>query len=139
MSEVKINAALVTAATAALGAGFTNKTAWEGKSFTPPAGKWASVFRLPASNDVASLGDGGEDEHVGVFQIDVSHPENTGTALLTDIEAVRAYFIAGRSFNYQGQCVHVRRCDVSAIRRVDGWLRVSASIYYDAHSTRPTI
>lgn len=139
MSEVRINAALVSAAQAAL-VPITASIAFEGKAFTPPSsGKWASVFRLPAGNDVASMGEGGQDESTGVFQIDVNAPENSGTALLKEGDILRAYFVAGRSLTYQGQCVQVRKTDISAIRRVDGWLRISASVYYSSHSTRPTI
>lgn len=139
MSEVRINAALVSAAQAALVPAIVPATAiaWEGKAFTPPQGKWAAVFRLPAGNDVASLGEGGQDDATGVFQIDVNDKEDSGTALLKEADKLKAYFVAGRSFTYQGQCVHVMRCDISAIRRVDGWLRISASIYYSSYTTRP--
>jgi hypothetical protein len=140
VSEAKINAALVTAYRAALPA-LINQTAYEGAAFTPTTGtKWGAVFNLRASADVASLGAGGQDEHTGVFQIDVNVPENTGTAsLLADADTLRAYFIAGRYFTYESQSVLVRRCDVSPIRRVDGWLRVSASVTYSARSTRPEV
>lgn len=143
MSETKINAALVSAARAALVPAIVPETAiaWEGKAY-PPDGeqfppKWAAVFRLPAGNDVASLGEGGQDDATGVFQIDVNDKEDSGTALLKEADKLKAYFVAGRSFTYQGQCVHVIRCDISAIRRVDGWLRISASIYYSSYTTRP--
>lgn len=141
MSETKINAALVSAAGTALGASYAGRIAYEGRDFTPPSsGKWAGLYNLRAGTAIATLGAGGEDQHDGVFQIDLSAPENTGTAgLLADADALRAYFIGGRSFIYNGQCVRVRRCDVSAIRYVDGYLRVSASVTYLSRSTRPTI
>lgn len=140
MSEVKINAALVTAYRAAMPS-LVSSTAYEGMSFTPTVGqKWGQVTNLRAGADMASLGVGGQDESTGVFQIDVSVPENSGTAtLLADADTLRAYFVAGRSFTYQSQSVRVRRADVSPIRRVDGWLRVSVSVTYSAITIRPEI
>lgn len=140
MSEHSINAALVAAAKAALAPLVGQAVAWEGREFSPPVtGKWAQVTNLRASAEVASLGVGGHDAHLGVFQIDLNHPENSGTAILKDADAVRAHFVAGRRLEYQGQCVSVRRCDVSPLRRVDGWVRVSLSVYYRAHSIRQEI
>ncbi len=138
MSETRINAALVTAYGEALPG---VPTAYEGASFTPTTGtKWAQLNNLRAGADVASLGVSGMDEHTGVFQIDVNVPEDTGTGvLLADADTLRAYFVAGRSFTYQTQTVRVRRADVSAVRRVDGWLRVSVSITYSAFTIRPEI
>lgn len=140
MSETKINAALVTAYRAAMPA-LVSQTAYEGASFTPTTGvKWGQLNNLRAGADIASLGAGGQDEHTGVFQIDVSVSENTGTAaLLADADTLRAYFIAGRVFTYETQPVRVRRADVSPIRRVDGWLRVSVSVTYSAITLRPEI
>ena len=138
MSETRINAALVTAYGEALPG---VPTAYEGASFTPTTGtKWAQLTNLRAGADVASLGVSGMDEHTGVFQIDINAPEDTGTGvLLADADTLRAYFVAGRSFTYQAQTVRVRRADVSAVRRVDGWLRVSVSITYSAFTIRPEI
>lgn len=142
MSTKNINAALVTAAVAALGPSFANRTAFEGKDFKPPAanGFWAAVNNLRGAIVVASLGVGGMDDHLGVYQIDVSYPENDGTSnLLTVADALRTYFVTGRRFVYSGQCVRVSRCDVSSIRRIDGWLRITASVYYSSYTTRPEI
>lgn len=141
MSEMNIDSALVSAAMAALGSGYTGRTAFEGKDFAPPSsGKWAGIYNLRASADVVTLGVGGEDEHSGVLQIDLSVPENTGTGiLLTDSDALRAYFVAGRRFTYSGQCVLVRRCDISSIRQVGGYLRISASVTYSSRTVRPEI
>lgn len=138
MSALKINAALVTAYRAVLP---SIPTAFEGVAFAPTVGqKWAQVTNLRAGDDVASLGVGGQDESTGVFQIDVSVPENTGTAaLLADADTLRAYFVAGRLFTYQTQTVRVVRADISSCRRVDGWLRISASVTYSAFTTRPEI
>lgn len=139
MSEIKINAALVAGLTAAtLGI----PTANEGKSFTPPSVSlpWAAWFNLPASTDSASLGVGGMDETVGVFQIDLNYPLNDGTGnALAAVQKLRDYFVAGRRLVYQGQCVKVERVTRNNLRPVNGWQQINVSIYYSANTIRPEV
>ena len=143
MSESSIDRALEVAAVAALGPAFTSRTAFEGFAFAPPtSGAWAQLTHLPAGAAVSSLGEGGQDEHVGVYQIDVSVPESGGNpraALLGHADRIRAHFVAGRTFTYSGQGVRIRSASRSAIRRVDGWQRVSVSVTYSAFTTRPEV
>ena len=137
MSIKKINAALVTAYQSAYP---SVPTAYEGVAFTPPNGKWAQVFNLLSAADPVTLGKGGEDEVSGVFQIDINVPEGSGTStLLTDMDTLKSSFVAGKWLAYQGQNVLIRKADPSAIRRIDGWLRISLSVYYTSRQTRGTI
>ena len=137
MSLKKINSALVSAYLAAYP---SVPTSYEGVAFTPPQGKWAQVTNLPAGGDVVTLGTGGEDEIAGVFQIDVNVTEGTGTSvLLADLDTLKNYFIAGRWLTYQGQNVLVRKAEPSQIRRVDGWQRISLSVFYTSRQTRGNI
>lgn len=136
MSLTNINGALVTAyQAAALGL----STAYEGKDFTPtPGTAWAAVFNLPASTEVDSLGSGGYDKHLGIFQVDIHVPENTGTAvLLAHAQTLRTYFYAGRTVSYSGQDVRLIKAERSTIRKESGWLRLSVSISYWAFTARP--
>ena len=139
MSEISINAALVQGlAAAALGLPTGN----EGKNFDPPpvTEPWAKWHNLPASTDVASLGAGGVDETVGVFQVDLNYPKNDGTGnILAAVQKLRDYFVAGRRLVYDGQCVHVDRVTRGNLRPVDGWQRISVSIYYSATTIRPEV
>lgn len=139
MSEVKINAALVQGlAAAALGIAI----APEGKNFTPPtvSTPWVAWFNLPASTDVASLGVGGNDETVGVFQVDLNYPLNDGTAnALAAVQKLRDYFVAGRRLVYSGQTVKVERVTRNNLRPVDGWQRINVSIFYSAYTIRPEV
>lgn len=139
MSEVKINAALVQGlGAAALGIAI----APEGKSTEPPAvdTPWAAWFNLPASTDVASLGAGGQDETVGVFQVDLNYPLNGGTAaILAAVQKLRDYFVAGRRLVYQTQCVKVERVSRNNLRPVGGWQQINVSIFYSAYTTRPEV
>lgn len=136
MSEVNINAALVQALVAAsLGL----PIAHEGKDFAPPStnSPWCAWFNIPASTDVASLGAGGADETVGIFQIDLNYPINSGTAgILASVQKLRDYFVAGRRLTYLTQCVKVDRVTRNNLRPVDGWQQINVSVYYSATTTR---
>lgn len=136
MSLANINSALVTAyQAAALGL----STAYEGQDYKPtPGTSWASLYNLPASSDVDTLGAGGQDRHVGIFQVDLSAPENVGTAtLLANAQTLRTYFYAGRTISYGGQEVRIQSAARSPLRKVDAWLRLSVSISYWAWTARP--
>lgn len=139
MSEIRINAALVAGLTAtALGIPIAN----EGKNFTPPAVTlpWAAWFNLPADTDSASLGVGGMDETVGLFQVDLNYPLNDGTGnILAAVQKLRDYFVAGRRLVYQGQCVKVDRVTRNNLRPVNGWQQINVSIYYSANTIRPEV
>jgi hypothetical protein len=139
MSEININAALITAAAAALSSLSISNIAYEGRDFTPPAAntKWAAVFNLPASSPPSSLGEGGQDEHLGILQIDLNYPLNGGTQPhLAAADSIGTAFKAGTRFTYMGQCVLVRSCERGRIRNEDGWLRLSISITWVALTTR---
>lgn len=139
MSEIRINAALVQGLAAA-GLGLT--IAPEGKNFTPPSVStpWAAWFNLPADTDAASLGAGGMDETVGIFQVDLNYPLNDGTGnILAQVQKLRDYFVAGRSLVYQTQCVHIERVTRNNLRPVNGWQQINVSIYYSANTIRPEV
>lgn len=137
MSESKIQSALVQAV---VNGAFGLPTAYENVDFTPPATAWMAVTNLPASIDPSSNGVGGLDEHVGVFQIDLNYPSNKGTKdIMAKADAVLQYFVAGRRFIYQGQCVQVQRKERTQLRPVGAWVSTSISIYYTSYSTRPEI
>lgn len=139
MGEISINAALVQGLTAAnLGMAISP----EGKDSRPPttATPWAAWFNIPADTEVASLGAGGMDETVGIFQVNINYPQNSGTAgPLTSVQKLRDYFIAGRRLVYDGQCVKVERVTRNNLRPVDGWQQINVSIYYTANTIRPEV
>lgn len=115
-------------------------TAYEAKDFTPPAGQpWARVLNVPADKYVKSLGDGGQDEVTGFFQIDYYVPENDGTGRLHGYaDATLSHFRNGRRFTYAGQEVKIRRTSMSAIRRDDksASFNITLSVYWDSPATR---
>lgn len=138
MSTLKnINAALVSAYKAV---GLNLPTAYEVRDFTPPAGQpWARVVNFPADKYVNTLGDGGQDEVTGFFQIDYYVPENDGTGRLHGYaDATLNYFKNGRRFTYLGQEVKIRRTSFTQIRRDDksASFNITLSVYWDSPATR---
>lgn len=133
MSESKIHSALVTAYLAS-DVMPSQRTAYEGRSFTPPTGQsWARLTALPTGRAPAAQGKDAAQEWTGIFQIDFFHPNNTGhAAMLADVDATMAYFRSGRRLEYQGQGVLIRRAERSQIRTEEVWQSVSVSVYCTA-------
>jgi hypothetical protein len=113
------------------------ETAHENRPFTPGADPWAALFVVPNAPAVATLGDGGEDEHSGFMQIDLNFPQHTGTSeVLAAADEIRAYFVAGRRLIYEGQEVLIRSSGRSAGLNVNGWYRVSMTVFWTARTIR---
>lgn len=135
MSEWKVHSALVSAFNS-LGHS-DDDTAYEQREFTPPDGLYYSLFNLPADRVPLTLGSDGEDDYVGVFQIDVV--SKTGEGVRTIIEAAQvltAFFTAGTWLNKDGQAVFIRRSQMSQPRKQDVRLVVSVSVFWQARIKR---
>ncbi|WGK60509.1 phage tail terminator-like protein [Halopseudomonas sp. SMJS2] len=133
MSEIKINAALVSAYLAC-GVMPRERTAFEGVRFDPVSGQsWARITDLPSSNDPAGLGQHAPDERMGILQIDIFHPKGTGTApILGDAQKALSFFHKGRRLEYEGQGVLIRKSQRSQIRQEELWQFVSVDVHYTA-------
>lgn len=131
MSEIKINAALVSAYLDC-GVMARERTSFEGAKFDPVNGQsWARITDLPSSNDPAGLGRHAPDERLGILQIDLFHPKGSGTApILGDAQWVLQYFHKGRRLEYDGQVVKVRKSQRSQMRQEDLWQSVSVDVHY---------
>jgi len=138
MSLINMDGALIQAY---VSANLGLSTAYEGADFTPPASAdWAAVSILPASTAPVTLGKLGEDEHLGIMQIDFSSRPGRGRATLIGYaQSILTAFVAGKSFSRSGQYVTIESVSRSPIRQVDGWLRVSVSISWIARTIRPEI
>lgn len=137
MSEFAINAALVRAWQ---GVGVAYPTAYEGKSFDPPSdAPWVALYQLPAGIAPAAIGIHAPLEHVGILQIDLNHPLDSGApVMLKDADSVAAVFSPGASFEFEGTKVNIERCSRSSIRRSEGWLTVSLSVRWRSWQHRVT-
>jgi hypothetical protein len=138
MSIANIDKALVDAY---IDIGQNLATAYEGIHFEPPHNAdWAALFVLPAGSPPATLGVGGQDEHIGILQIDYNIKPGVGRSqLYTYAQAALDKFVAGRSFSSSGQYVTIESSGRTSIRAVDGWLRMSVSVNWLARTTRPEI
>ena len=133
MSEIKINAALVSAVLAS-GVMPQARIAFEGVKFEPVTGQsWARITALPSDRSPAAMGSSAPQEWTGILQIDIYHPLYSGTGpILGDADKALAYFRSGRRLDFQGQRVLIRRAQRSQIRRDDIWQVVSVDVYCTA-------
>lgn len=137
MSLFKINAALVTAYQALA---LDLPTAYEMRDFTPPAsGRWARVLMVPSMRAAHTMGEGGEDNISGFFQIDVFVPENSGTGwTLRTMDAIHSHFHPGARFTYDGQVVRISRSSLTPARRdqSSASYRSTVTAYWTSATTR---
>ena len=85
-------------------------TAYENANYTPVTGTaYQSAFLLPAQPENDTLGNGYYRE-VGIFQIGIFYPLNTGPAAAeARAELIRSHFRRGTSMTEDGQTVLVVR------------------------------
>jgi len=80
----------------------------------------------------------GHDEFAGYIQLDVNTKLGGGEAQADAIaQAAADFFKAGRVLSYGDTDAVVRSCARSRGREVDGWWRISLTIYWDARVDRP--
>ena len=116
-------------------------TAYEGEEFTPPKdADWAAIFILPATSDFNSLGVNGTDLHTGIMQIDFSVPHGEGRAgLLGYAQSIRDEYVGGKAYTLNSQRTRITEVERSSVREVDGFMRISMSVNFEAETVRPTI
>lgn len=135
-ADTEIRAALVQATVnAALGI----PVGYENVTFDKPVAPnpWAYAFNLPVNSSPATLGDQGEDEHKGIWQIDLNFPMREGEVAVNLVAGlVRTYFRAGRKFINGSSKVTITSCSRSRGREAEGFWRVSMSINYFARAPR---
>ncbi len=107
---------------------------WPNEAASPDADvAFLSVAFLRGQPDNPAVGPG-LTRHVGVFQINVHHPENTGEGPARRIaDAIATLFAFGSSMTYGGVTVHVTRTAAVAQGFHDGaWYVVPVSVFYRA-------
>ncbi len=102
-----------------------------------PDGLWLGIYNIRGQSKPVTLGSEGEDNHPGVFQIDVNYPKDRGVGVvLSKVDELGSFFYAGRTITANGQSVMVRSCSLGPGRYVDGYYRTSLSVYYYARTAR---
>jgi len=94
---------------------------------------------LPASPSVSTLGSNGRDELLGILQIDICCPVDQGESVLLEYaDTLRAYFTAGRQFEFDSQCVIVSNCGQSQGFTSNNYYRMPISVTWYSRLTRNT-
>lgn len=121
--------------------GLDLETAYDNMHFNPPRGcHWAQVSVVPATSGPVTGFDMGRDLHTGFMQIDFNVPLNEGTADLRDYaQQVYEHFTAGKGFTRNSQTVLIVRCERTNARRVDDWMRLTMTVFFEAETIRPEI
>ena len=102
-----------------------------------PDGLWLQLNNLRVESRPVTLGNRGEDNHPGLFQIDINYPANRGTKdILLKADEIISYFTAGKSLLYNTQEVKVLSTTLDPGRYVGGYYRVSVTINYYARTQR---
>ena len=144
MALIDIDGALIQAY---IDIGLGIETAYENVEFTPPTdgSAWAAVFIVPAVTDFNSLGVNGTDLHTGFMQVDFSVPHGKGRSdLLSYAQSIYDEFTGGKGYTLNSQNVRIGSdggptVERSSVREVDGWMRISMSVHWQAETIRPTI
>lgn len=121
------------------GAFFANdKVAWENKAFIPPStGPWASVFFVPNSPRVITLGPGGRDEVNGFLQIDLNYPPGAGDQeMQAKATALEQAYKAGSRLAFSDLEVIIQSAGRSPGRVVNSFWRVSVTVSFYSHYNR---
>ena len=136
MTARKIEKALITAWDAFNAGGIA--TAYENTNYSPAVGTpFAQLFFLPDQPKGVTLSGIGEDEHTGIFQINLNYPQGAGAGAAADkADAIREYFEAGARFAFDSQEVLVLSCGRAGGRNDSGWFILPVSINFMARTTR---
>jgi hypothetical protein len=135
MSTTRIYQALLSAAKAALG---DIPAGTPGTPFTPPVGTpYVDLTFMPNSPAVFTLGDDGEDEITGIFQILLKYPPDKGILAATRLgDTLRESFKAGHRVFYDGQEVIIRSSGLGNFNTIDNKLVNPFTIYWWALTRR---
>ena len=103
----------------------------------PPDGLWLQLHNIRGESSPATLGDAGEDNHPGLFQIDINYPQNNGSGVvLAKADEFAAFFTSGKSLLYNTQTVKVLSSTLDPARYVGGYYRLSFTVKYYARTIR---
>ena len=107
--------------------------AWENKSYTPAMGTlYLRPTSLPGTNTQSSLGTNGQDNAIGIYQVDVMAKPGTGKKASTMMaDNIADHFKRGTKLTYNGCSVRIKGASRKAGRKTgDGWYMVPVEIEY---------
>jgi hypothetical protein len=127
---------------AVLDSGLGLPIAWPNLPFlSKPAngGPWANVNIIPIDDGVraVTLGLQGEDQHLGLLQIDVNYPMRQGEASqLGKMDTLATFFRGGAPFEFGQARLWIRAVARTRGREVDGFWRMTLTIDWMARVPR---
>lgn len=110
--------------------------AWENVTFTPvPGAPYFKPSLLMSEPSQAALGDAGENEQRGVYQISIYFPSEGGEKGLYDyIDAIRSHFKRGTRLTHEGQSLTIRNVWPGPLLQETDRLHVPVSIAFYAYT-----
>lgn len=117
---------------------FSLPIAYENVEYDDADGEpYLSIFILPAATVQSTLGDGGCDDHQGIFQIDIKYKTNQGIAVLTKkADEINAIIKSGATFTNNGLNVRIRNVSRERVTISDGYATLPMTIEYFVFSER---
>ena len=95
------------------------------------------VFLLPAPTTQATLGDTGCDEHIGIFQINIKYPTNTGASIIKQkADEINAIIKSGATFTNDDVNVRIKNVSIQNVTVSDGFAVLPMLIEYFAFTER---
>jgi len=111
--------------------------AWENDSFdNKPNILYLKPFLLPADSQQSTLGDNGQDEHNGIFQVSVYIPVGDGMSAWPD--SVADHFKRGTTLIKNDVKIRVRSVSIASGFRDDNFYIVPVSVDYQVFTAART-
>jgi len=109
--------------------------AWENSGYAPITGtKFLRPTLLAGGTDSVGLGNTSSDDHLGIYQVDVIAPLNTGKGeAVTTADAVAGAFPKG-IITYNGVKVRIRSVSRGSGSRDGAWFIVPVEISYQSYT-----
>lgn len=102
-----------------------------------PAGTWAILRFRPNIPTVATLGSQGRDRVNGFLQLDLYAELAAGEKETAQVyEQLRSVFVAGATFNHNGQSVSITGCEKAYSRNRDGYWFSPFTVYWYSFISR---
>ena len=114
--------------------------AYPNVEFTPPEDGYLRAQHFPNTTNQITLGDTGENRHIGLFQVDVFWPKGAGEIAPKERAAlVAAHFKRGTTITQDGLAIRIiQPPTVSGIINGDRFVQVPVTIPYQVDASNPT-
>lgn len=114
-----------------------DKVAWENTEFSPSTDEiWFEEIFLPNDSEQASLGITGLQEDIGLYQINVRVPLNTGTIESDNyINELSQIYKLGTTIEKDGESIYIEQSSASQGIIEDNWYVIPFTISWSCYMT----